>query len=968
MKGSWFVFQRQEAHEDDCRWRAKDWHPSKVMAPESHENNEERAVAFALALRELERELPWLGAQRAGISTGTAYCGIMGSADRQEYTVMGDAVNVAARLMAAAGEDRVLATEGIRQATSDKFRWGAFRELTVKGKAQSLKVSTPVSFQRRKQPRAVQAQLGFVGRTPELELLHAARKRAAKGTPSPPVVLLAESGSGKTALLETFLAQAFAAGAVTALGTCPPVAAIPFQPWVQALGALLSEKGKGRDAIEDFWLSLLPDQREFISLGLDFLGYSAALSPQARSLGPQERQEKVVDLLVRTLQALAARKTVVLALDDLHAADVGSLRLLAEIPPRLTGGGVLFLGAARPGFQPPLRCRELVLKGLDSQEVEEFTLAFLRAKRVPSEFLGLVAARSAGNPLFLLEVLQHVSDAGAISRDKEGRIVWDGSKTDSLPGSVEGLLLARMDRLPLETRNTLKVASCLGPSFDLDLLRAVFVPPTLEEPLRARLDALEALGLRKGEGEHASTYTFSHTSLREAAYGSILLSNRRDIHLAAGEALVGQGEGLPNPALLAFHFGAAEAWDRAIPFGLAAAKAFRDRYDFATALDQYTKVETWAEKSGATLGVQDLLHIAECAITCSENGRALEILGRTQESASLLPDDRIESGQLLLRILDSTGEYEECLRQARSLQGEADSQGRIENALEASRYIVSCLFRLGRLPEAEEVLKQALTAAAKLQDKDFLGPLKILEAGIHYQRGAFPSSIESYKEALAWAEKRSHLPTSIQASLGIANPLREIGLVNESAEYASLALEKAKLLGSQMNILGSATNLSTAFNFSSRSALALETLEEAHPFLDEAKYPYAVCAYWNQLGVTHYFLGNIRRAVFYYRRCRTLAKKNKISQWTAHATYNIADALGALGEKRRALAEYKRAIREFRSTENVPYFVVAARELLQLLENEGRTQERDRVLTALRKKLASWKKEELLTSILTTSP
>jgi class 3 adenylate cyclase/tetratricopeptide (TPR) repeat protein len=932
-------------------------------APESYENNEERAVAFALALRELEREFPWLGAQRAGISTGTTYCGIMGSAHRQEYTVMGDAVNVAARLMATTGEDRVLATEAIRQATSDKFRWGAFRDLTVKGKAAPLRVSTPVAFQRRKQPRAVQVHIGFVGRGAEMEALHSALRRAQRGAQQHPILISGESGMGKTALIETFLAQAAGRGWTTALGTCPPVAAAPFQPWTQVFGTLLSQGGKGRDAIEGVLLRLLPDQREFLCLAMDFLGYAVPLTPQALSLGPQERQDKVVDLLARTLLALASAKPLALALDDLHAADPGTLRLLAEIPPRVSGGSVLFLGASRPGLQSLARVRYVVLKGIEDDEVEAFSLAFLKAKRLPEQLRKLLCARSSGNPLFLLEILQHVNDAGAITRDREGRIAWEGGRAESLPGSVEGLLLARMDRLPLETRNTLKVASCLGPIFDLGLLHSVFKPPTPEEILRERLGALETLGLRRGEGEHASVYSFSHASLREAAYGSVLLANRRAIHLAAGEAIEARGEGETNPALLAFHFGAAEAWDRAIPFGLAAAKAFRDRYDFATALDQYTKVEAWAEKSGAVLEIQDLLHIADCAVTCSENGRALEILGRVQENTFLGTEDRLETGQLLLRILDATGEYGECLRQARGLQEESKRESRALESLEASRYIISCLFRLGRLQEAEEVLNGALTAAGELPGGDFLGPLKILEAAIRFQRGEFSASIIHYQEALAWAEERGHYPTALQAHLGMANPFREQQRWNESIESAERALSYAKNLGSKMNILGSATILGGGLCFVKRLAEALDLLEESRAYLDEKRYPYAACVYLNQIGVAYYYANDVRRALNFYRKCRSLAKKNRINQWIAHSTYNIADGWNTIGNKTKAMVEYRRAIREFRRIEDVPYFVQASQDLLRILEEEGNADIRRRFLTSLTKMLAEWGKPAFLSRI-----
>lgn len=915
-------------------------------APESYENNEERAVAFALALRALEDEMPWLGCQRVGISAGTAYCGLMGSAERREYTVMGDAVNVAARLMGAAGEVGILVTKAVREATRARVRYGPFRRLTLKGKSAPLNASAPLSQIRRRVPRSVQSHLGFMGRVAERESLSRAFKRAGLGRPSPRVVV-GEAGLGKTALLEACLAQWREKGARVAMGQCPAAGAEPYQGWAEIFRHLLTPGREGRDAMLRLWEALLPDQTEFIPLGLRLIGYAVPLSAAAQTLEPKEREEKLADLLARTLRALAVDHPVVVALDDLHAADEGTRALLEELPRRTRGARVLYLAASRPGAPLPPGAVTVELRGLPEAEAEALALAASGARRHPADLQRFLYHRSGGSPLFLLELVRDLKERQTLKVDREGRARWDADAAETLPGSVEGLLLARIDRLPLVTRNVLKVSACLGMAFDLDLLHGVFLPRMAPSELERQLVALKEIGVHPGDA--GRNFAFAHATLRETAYGSVLLANRKAIHLRAGERLEARDAEGESPGLLAHHFGHAEAWDRALPYALKAARSAMDRYAYKQALVHFEEATKWAGKAGLALPLEELLAMAEMAVQTGSHETGLSLISRVFGFDGAPKASRLEAMFLKVRLYHDSGAYGTAVLAAQALVMEAGASPLLRTKTMA--FWAADLFHLGRLQDAEEILRDACALAGS----EGLDPhelnLVILRGAILFQRGDYAGALDACGSSQVWAEIHSNYPVAVRAHISISNALREEGRAEESAEHARKALKLASLVGSQINVMGSATALACALNSVHRTDEAIEVLEEHRPMLDTAKLPYAACAYLNQLGVSYYFKGEYAKALRSYRKCRTVAKCIANQQWMAHSTYNIADGLNTMGLKVRAVRDYLQALRRFEATRDIPYIVQATNDLMALYLELGDKKEEGSAARSFRETL-----------------
>jgi len=927
-------------------------------APESYEDNAERAVAFALALRGVERELPWTTGQRIGLSLGTNFCGMMGSAARREYTVMGDAVNTAARLMGASGPGEILAVQEVRQETQARYKWSAYRSLALKGKSAPIPVSSPLHPLRRQRTRSTQARVRMIGRSGEMALLRRARARAGRG-PTPYFVLVGEAGIGKTTLLEQFLIESGTQGCKTAIGSAHAVGAAPLQSWSEVFWALLGGERGEREAIESRWKQLLPAESEFVGLGLRFLGFASALSPAAENLNPGERQEKTTALLALTLRTLAKESPVVVGLDGLNHADAGTRDLLAALLPRLRGARVLFLGASRPGAPLPGTPHEIALTGLGPEEVRALAATFLDAERVGDSLVSFAGERTGGNPLFVLELLQDLKERGAVGKDREGRLLFHPGQAGEIPGSVEGLLLARIDRLPLVTRNVLKVAACLGLSFDLGLLQTVFLPRMERGPLKEHLTGLCGLGLAPHSGPEPDTYVFAHATLRETAYGAVLLANRRAIHRSAAETLEARGD-RADPSLLAFHFGQAEVWARALRYGLKAGYAASERFAFKEAAALFGEVEAWGRKAGVSISAADQARMADCFLQAGEAVRGRLLLEQLL-SGPLSDDERLVALEAYLRLLDSQDAHAEVLPLAEELRQSAAAAARPDLAIRARRSMASSLFRLGRL---EEALRQVEAARGEPGGAgEDVATLEILEAAIRLQRGESPEALALYRSVRQWAEPREHLSLQIRALIGEASCLARLRDLEASIASSRKAYGLAQRAGARHVLLGAAVTCSNALNTLERHQEAADLLTENMPLALQGGFPYAECAYFNEMGVTQYYQHQYGKAIKYYRMVGRIARQIQNTQQRAYSDYNIADAQRALGWADEAERSFVKALAQIRKTENGTWFVGAAREALAMAAELGPPDRAERIRRSVEKQLKQWKRPELLAEI-----
>jgi class 3 adenylate cyclase/tetratricopeptide (TPR) repeat protein len=589
-------------------------------APVAHEDDPERAVRAALAIREAIAQFnqadPSLDLHvRIGVTTGEVLVALNAQPSQGEGMASGDVVNTAARLQAAAPTDGILVDEATFRATNRAINYQPVEPVTAKGKAE------PVTVWQALDPRASlgvdvsQAPAAaLVGRERELELLRAALARAREEQAPQLLTLMGVPGIGKSRLVWELRKLVEAESELTTWrqGRCLPygegVALWALGEMVKAQAGILetdaadAAAGKLERAVGD----LIADEREAAWL-MEQLRPLVGLAGRPDVGG--DRRGEAFAAWRRFLEALAEQRTAVLVFEDLHWADDTLLDFLdhlvdwaAEVPLLVVATARPELLGRRPGWgggKPNTTIVSLV--PLSEQDTARLVAALLDQAVLPVELQAALLARAGGNPLYAEEYVRMLADRGLLRRAGG---TWRLERADELPlpETVQGIIAARLDVLSPEEKALLQDAAVLGKVAWLGGLAALAgtEPFTLEEPLHA-LERREFLRReRRSTVAGERQYVFRHVLVPDVAYGQLPRAARADKHRRAAEWIEGLS---PDRAedraeLLAHHYASALGFARAAGQDTAmlagrARLAFRDAGDQALELNAFSAASRW---------------------------------------------------------------------------------------------------------------------------------------------------------------------------------------------------------------------------------------------------------------------------------------------------------------------------------------------------------------------------------------
>ena len=545
------------------------------LPPRSHEDDPARGVQAAMALRSAldDRGL----ACSIGIATGRVFCGVVGSAVRRAYTVIGDPVNLAARLMQRAGGS-ILCDGTTYGAARAAIRFDALPPIPLKGKSRPVHVYEP-----RAGARPSEVGSALVGRASERATLARSIDALVSGEKS--VVLLeGDAGVGKSTLVSELLSVAAARGVDCLTGAADSIEqATPYYAWRPVVARLLeldpvetADRGVRRQHLlrqmtKDPMLErLAPLLRDVVGVDIPDNELTAAMTGEVRAYNTQDL---LVHLLRRaTLTGTGERRPTTVVLEDAHWFDSASWALLRQVCE--ADAPILMIIASRPmgDAAPPEYARirdaerttRIPLAPLTLDETKDL-VALRLGQPVTDEIAGLIHGRAEGNPFFTEELALTLREAGVFRVTDEGvlRLIPEARGTDvlTLPETVQGTILARIDRLDPRQQLMVKVASVIGRRFAYEVLERVYPVEPDRPHLLGKLEELERLEMTtRAAPEPDLAYLYKHETTREVAYSLLLYSQRRQLHRAVAETL--EGIGADNLAALfprlAYHWGRAE--------------------------------------------------------------------------------------------------------------------------------------------------------------------------------------------------------------------------------------------------------------------------------------------------------------------------------------------------------------------------------------------------------------------------
>jgi tetratricopeptide (TPR) repeat protein len=573
------------------------------LPPLAHEDDPARAARAALVAQAALREL---GVGCAiGLATGRAFCGAVGSEVHREYDVIGEVMNLAARLMQAA-PGTILCDAATHRAAQSRLRFQDLPAISVKGKTAPVAVFRPVEPSRK--PHSPQTTLGRVDERAEL----AERLRALEEGTSGLVVIEGEPGIGKSRLLADLLEQAHARGVRSLTGAGDAIEkTTPYHAWRPVFIALLDLAGV--DDVEERRARVLarvqadPTLARLAPLLDSVLPLDLPDNELTAQLTGEVRADNTHELLVQLLQPPAATPAgeappLLLVLDDAHWLDSASWALARQVMVRVRP--LLLVLATRPLVEPLpddyRRLRQdpateyLRLEPLSPQDILALVCDRLGVRRLPEPVTALIRERAQGNPFFSEELAYALRDAGLI-RITDGTCTiapQSGAlSTVRLPDTMHGVVAARIDRLAPGQELALKVASVIGRLFAFRILRDVHPIEADRGGLRRYLDDLQQQDFAiLDTPEPDLAYLFKHVVTQEVAYSLLLSAQRRQLHRAVAEWYEQtQAEDLSSLyPLLAHHWGRAEEPTKTVAYLELAgeqalrAGAYQEAVDFLT--------------------------------------------------------------------------------------------------------------------------------------------------------------------------------------------------------------------------------------------------------------------------------------------------------------------------------------------------------------------------------------------------
>jgi len=894
-------------------------------APVAHENHPVRAAYAALRMHERVRALArdlrraeGLDVQlRIGLNSGEVVVRSIGSDLHMEYTAVGQTTHLAAQMERLARPGATLLTAESRRLAESYIAVTPLGPVPVRGAAEPIEVyelTGPGPARYRLQAATVRGLSRFVGRDAEVARLREALERA-RGDHGRMVALVGEAGVGKSRVIREFTEGPWIADALVLEGR--PIAYRRTPSWLPVIEALRryfqveprDDARVIREKIATKVVALDPALEAHVP-ALHALADLEPQDPAWPQLDPPQRRRRIQEAVRSVLLAETRRQPVVLIVEDLQRVDEETQALLDALVDRLRGSRLLILVAYRPEYQHAWGSRP----GYAQIRIDPFPPAL--ARTLLDTLLGtepaldplkaLLVARTDGNPLFLEESVRALVETQALLGEPGARRLVKPLEAVQVPGSVQAVLAARIDRLSAEAKHVLQSASVIGKDVSLPILEAIADLP--EEALRAALQQLQAGELLYEASFFPEVeYTFKHALTHEVAYGSLLHETRRALHariVELVEALYPDRLG-EHVERLAFHALRGGLRERAVDF-------LRQSGLRAAARSAHREAVTFYEQ-------------------------ALEILEADGPGEAALPA-AIDLVFDLRASLAPLGEFTRTLAHLRRAEERAESVGDHGRLGWVSAYLTQSYYTLGEQPAAIRSAERALDIGAKLGDR----PLQIAASfGLgqaHHVLGVHPAAQRHLRSAVSAVEGELARERwgmagliSVAARIWLAASLADVGEFAEAVECIHTGLALAEAADHPWSIAGSLMTVGFTHLSRGHTDAAGPALERGIAFSREmeitAWLPMLLCA----RGATEARGGRVAEGVLLLEEGAGRAASLRILSRQALRLTWLAEAYGLAGRVEEAVATAQEAHRLASEQEERGYAAGALRMLGEAL-------------------------------------
>jgi len=805
-------------------------------APIAHEDHAQRACQAALAIRKalesygesLQKRYGIDFNMRIGLNSGPVVVGSIGDDLRMDYTAKGDTVNTASRLEGAAEVGQILVSRDTYRLAREAFTFFVMEPIRVKGKRDPLMVYElhRSRFAPGKSRGLRDLSYAFVGRDHDMTRLKDifAGLKAGRGQT---VVVTGEAGIGKSRLLIEFKRDITSREELYWLeGRCLAyTSSVPYGPFLDLIRNYAGIRDEQSDdatrrrlELADSLFSPGDAEAKAIIANMMLLRLSSEETHLLKGIQGELLRQRIFGLMALFFTKLAEENPTILVIEDSHWADATSLELIEHLVPLTNRLPLAIICVSRTEnsetseawvrLTTKLRERwadgftNITLKALSELSSLEMAGRLLSLESLPLALKELISGRAEGNPFFVEELVRTLIERGALVQSEGGR--WEATgliESVTVPDTLQGLLMSRLDRLPPETKWLAQQASVIGRIFLYRVLLHMAERKTCLDDDLSCMETNELIHERARDPE--LEYMFRHALTQETAYQSLLATRRKELHCKTAQAM----EELFSNRIAEFftvigeHFLRGEAWERASEYLMRAGDTAARLAALAEARLHYARA------------LDALAHLPS-----TEDNRRSKVDTLIKQVSTSYTSDSPE--QNMARMIEAE-------RLVQELPGPDGTPGSDQLRLSRVRFWMGMIhFVSNAMPEAIGYYRQVLVVAQKLGDPELLAVPSLAIGGALYFQGHFGKAEGLFRQAITAFEQLGDWTEWIRAVSYHGVTLGATGNYAEGLAQCQRALARARELNSLYGIAYSTLGLSRIYADAGNLACTRETTRQ----------------------------------------------------------------------------------------------------------------------------------------------